>query len=117
MPSSAAVENRIFQVLADPSRRAIFERLTRGEAAVKELTARFDISQPAVSQHLAALKDAKLVNARRDGRIVYYRVEPKGMKPLMDWLAYYRAFWMKHVDALEKHLDTMDEPKAEKKKP
>ena len=55
---SAFAENRIFQALADPSRRAIFESLTRGEAAVKDLTARFDISQPAVSQHLAALNEA-----------------------------------------------------------
>ena len=68
------VEDRVFQALADPSRRAIFESLTRGEAAVKDLTARFDISQPAVSQHLATLKDAGLVNARREGRCVYYRV-------------------------------------------
>jgi len=58
MQSAAAAEDRIFQALADPSRRAIFESLTRGEAAVKDLTARFAISQPAVSQHLAALKDA-----------------------------------------------------------
>src|SRR5262245_18111380 len=56
--NAAVAENRIFQSPADPSRRAIFESLTRGEAAVKDFTARFDISQPAVSQHLAALKDA-----------------------------------------------------------
>ena len=102
-------ETRIFQALADPSRRGIFESLTRGEAAVKELTARFDISQPAVSQHLAALKDAGLVRARRDGRRVYYRVEPRGMKPLIDWIAHYRAFWTDHVDRLERLLETMDE--------
>ncbi|MCI0630483.1 MAG: metalloregulator ArsR/SmtB family transcription factor, partial [Phycisphaerales bacterium] len=68
--SAAVAENRIFQALADPSRRAIFESLIRGrgEVAVKDLTARFDISQPAVSQHLATLKDAGLVNGRREGR-------------------------------------------------
>ena len=109
MQSVAVAENRIFQALADPSRRAIFESLTRGEAAVKELTARFDISQPAVSQHLAALKQAGLVSARRDGRRVYYRVQPQGMKPLIDWLAHYRAFWIEHVDRLERLLETMDE--------
>src|SRR6476646_3806142 len=81
---ATSVENKIFQALADPSRRAILESLTRGEAAVKDLTARFDISQPAVSQHLATLKDAGLVNGRREGRCVYYRVEPRGMKPLID---------------------------------
>ena len=109
MQSVAVAENRIFQALADPSRRAIFESLTRGEAAVKELTARFDISQPAVSQHLAALKEAGLVSARRDGRCVYYRVQPQGMKPLIDWLAHYRALWIEHVDRLERLLETLDE--------
>ena len=87
---AAAAEDRIFQALADPSRRAIFESLMRGEAAVKDLTARFDISQPAVSQHLGTLRDAGLVNYRRDGRCVYYRVAPRGIKPLVDWIAHYR---------------------------
>jgi DNA-binding transcriptional ArsR family regulator len=105
---ATAVEDRVFQALADPSRRAIFESLTRGETAVKNLTARFDISQPAVSQHLAALKDAGLVSARRDGRCVHYRVNPRGMKPLIDWIAHYRAFWTEHVDRLEALLEKMD---------
>jgi len=109
--TSVATENKIFQALADPSRRAIFESLTRGEAAVKDLTARFAISQPAVSQHLAALKDAGLVNGRREGRLVFYRVEPRGMKPLIDWIAHYRAFWTEHVDRLEELLEKMDEMK------
>jgi DNA-binding transcriptional ArsR family regulator len=91
MRSAAAIEDRIFHALADPSRRAIFESLTRGEAAVKDLTERFDISQPAVSQHLSTLKDAGLVNGRRDGRHVYYRVEPRGIAPLVNWITHYRA--------------------------
>ena len=103
-----AAEDRIFHALADPSRRAIFESLAHGEAAVKDLTARFDISQPAVSQHLAVLKDAGLVNGRRQGRRVYYRVEPRGMKPLIDWIAHYRALWSEHLDRLERLLDEMD---------
>lgn len=102
------MENKVFQALADPSRRAIFESLTRGEAAVKHLTSRFDISQPAVSQHLNALKDAGLVKGRREGRCVYYRVDPRGMKPLIDWIAHYRAFWMEKVDRLERLLEKMD---------
>src|SRR5262245_22423224 len=109
MQSGALAENRIFQALADPSRRAILKSLMRGEAAVKDLTARFDISQPAVSQHLATLKEAGLVKGRRDGRLVYYRAEPRGMKPLIDWIAHYRAFWTEHVDRLERLLETMDE--------
>ena len=109
MQSGALIQHRIFQALADPSRRAIFESLARGEAAVKELTARFDISQPAVSQHLAALKRAGLVDARRAGRSVYYRVQPRGIEPLVDWISHYRAFWTERVDRLEQLLEEMDE--------
>lgn len=117
MPPSTAAKDQVFQALADPSRRAIFESLTRGEAAVQALTARFDISQPAVSQHLAALKKAGLVHDRREGRNVFYRIDPKGMKPLIDWIAPYRAFWNTHVDALEQHLDRMDRPTDRRKTP
>ncbi|HEX6309538.1 MAG TPA: metalloregulator ArsR/SmtB family transcription factor [Longimicrobiales bacterium] len=108
MRNTIVIENRVFQALADPSRRGIFEALTHGEAAVKDLTARFDISQPAVSQHLAVLKDAGLVNGRREGRLVYYRVTPRGLRPLIDWIAHYRAFWLEHVDRLEQLLEKMD---------
>ena len=99
----------IFQALADPSRRSIFESLSQGEAPVKELTTRFEISQPAVSQHLAALKKAGLVTSRREGRLVYYRVEPAGMQPLLDWIAHYRTFWTGRVGQLERLLAEMDE--------
>lgn len=108
MHASVAIETKIFQALADPSRRAIFEALARGETGVRNLTERFDISQPAISQHLAFLKDAGLVNSRKDGRCVYYRVEPKGMKPLIDWLNYYRIFWAGSLSRLEKLLEKMD---------
>ena len=108
MQSTTAAENKVFQALADPSRRAIFESLTRGEAAVKDLTARFDISQPAVSQDPAALHAAGLVSGRRDGRRVFYRVEPRGIKPLLGWIAHYRAFWTDRVGRLERLLERMD---------
>jgi DNA-binding transcriptional ArsR family regulator len=106
--SAGALEQGIFLALADPSRRAIFESLTRGEAAVKDLTARFAISQPAVSQHLATLKDAGLVNSRRAGRLVYYRVRPHGLRPLVNWIAQYRAFWSEHLDRLDHLLERLD---------
>ncbi len=102
-------EDSVFRALADPSRRAIYERLTRGEAPVKDLTARFDISQPAVSQHLATLRSAGLVSERRDGRLVYYRVEPSGLLPLIDWIAHYQAFWLERLDRLQALLKEMDE--------
>jgi DNA-binding transcriptional ArsR family regulator len=97
-------EDRVLRALADESRRKIFERLARGEAPVKDIAARFDISQPAVSQHLAVLKHAGLVAARRDGRNVFYRVVPKGLAPLADW---YRRFWNERVDELQKLLAEM----------
>lgn len=109
MKNEAAAQNKLFHALADPSRRAIFEALMQGEAAVKELTARFNISQPAISQHLAILRDAGLVTGRRQGRTVYYRVEPGGMKPLIDWIAHYRSFWAERADRLEQLLERMDE--------
>src|ERR1044072_4986347 len=109
MQRAAEASDKLFQALADPSRRAIFESLTHGEAMGKDLTPRFDISRPPVSQHLAAWKEAGLVSGRREGRCVYYRVEPRGMKPLIDWIAHYRAFWTGHVDRLEKLLERMDQ--------
>ena len=109
MQTAVAAEDKMFYALADPSRRAIFKSLMRGESAVKDLTARFEISQPAVSQHLAALKDAGLVIGRREGRCVYYRVEARGLKPLIDWIAHYRVFWTEHVERLEQLLEKMDE--------
>jgi len=101
-------QDAVFRALADPSRRAIFERLTRGEAPVKDLTARFEISQPAVSQHLATLRAAGLVAERREGRLVYYRVEPRGLRPLVDWIAHYQAFWLDRLDRLKAMLEEMD---------
>jgi len=101
--------DRVFRAIADPSRRAIFEHLTHGEAAVRDLTPRFHISQPAVSQHLAVLRDAGLVSERRAGRLVYYRVEPRGLRPLVDWIAHYQAFWTERLGRLREVLEEMDE--------
>ena len=102
-------EDAIFKALADPTRRAVFERLTLGEAAVKDLTARFHVSQPAISQHLAALRNAGLVAERREGRNAFYRVKPRGLRPLVDWLEHYQAFWQGRIDDLEATLNEMDE--------
>lgn len=101
--------DRLFQALADPRRRAIFESLAAGEAAVGELAARFPISQPAVSQHLAVLKEAGLVRGRREGRRVVYEVEPDGLEPLVDWIRDARRFWTKRLGRLETLLQEMDE--------
>ena len=102
-------EGEIFYALADPTRRAIFERLTHGEAAVKELTPRLRVSQPAVSQHLAALRRAGLVTERREGRHVYYRVTPSGLAPLVGWIDHYQAFWLDRLKRLKALLQEIDE--------
>jgi DNA-binding transcriptional ArsR family regulator len=102
-------QDAVFRALADPTRRAIFERLTRGETAVKDLTERFHVSQPAISQHLAALRQAGLVTERREGRFAYYRVEPRGLRPLVDWITHYQAFWVDRLDGLKALLEEMDE--------
>jgi DNA-binding transcriptional ArsR family regulator len=102
-------QDAVFRALGDPTRRAIFERLTRGEASVHALTERFDISQPAVSQHLASLKRAGLVRERRDGRFALYRVEPAGLAPLVDWIEHYQAFWLDRLKRLKALVEEMDE--------
>jgi DNA-binding transcriptional ArsR family regulator len=100
--------DEIFRALADPTRRTIYERLTAGEAAVKDLTAAFDVSQPAISQHLAALRSAGLVRERRQGRMVFYCPDPNGLKPMVDWIAHHQAFWLDRVSRLEKLLEEME---------
>jgi DNA-binding transcriptional ArsR family regulator len=87
------LESQVFQALADPTRRAVFERLSRREMSVAEITAGFSVSQPAISQHLAALRRAGLVRERREGRRAYYRSEPTGLEPLAAWMERYRQFW------------------------
>jgi DNA-binding transcriptional ArsR family regulator len=104
-----AVSNAVFKALADPTRRAIFERLTRdGEQTVHSLTQRARISQPAVSKHLALLKRAKLVRHRRCGRETRYSVRPQALAPLVDWLNVYGAFWRDRFDRLESFLERME---------
>ena len=92
----------IFKTLSDPTRRALFERLSReGEITVHALTFPSGVSQPAVSKHLNSLKLAGLVRDRRDGRETYYRVVPEGLTPLFDWLKFYATFRHTRFDQLE----------------
>src|SRR5579863_9990448 len=97
----------LFRALSDPTRLAVFECVARREMTVSELTARFDVSQPAISQHLAALRNGGLVSQRKDGRHVYYRADPEGMKPLIHWLSHYQAFWKERIPRLHKLLKEM----------
>lgn len=99
----------VFRALADPTRRALLERLAHGETTVSDLTAQFQVSQPAVSQHLATLRRAGLVSDRHAGRHVYYRAEPAGLAPLMDWIDHYQNFWHDHAMRLRTLLKEMDD--------
>jgi DNA-binding transcriptional ArsR family regulator len=103
------VEIDVFRALADPTRRAMLERLARKEMSVSELTADFPISQPAISQHLASLRGAGLVTERREGRFAYYRADPAGMQPLLSWIDQYRASWPKRIEKLKHVLKRMDQ--------
>jgi len=100
----------LFKTLADPTRRAIFERLSRdGEQTVRVLTDHSGVSQPAVSKHLGVLKLAGLVRDRREGRQTHYSAEPQGLAPLIDWMRLYGAFWRDRFDRLEDLLTRMDQ--------
>jgi DNA-binding transcriptional ArsR family regulator len=104
-----ANQNSVFRALADPTRRGIFEELTRqGEQTVHALTRCAGVSQPAVSKHLTVLKRAKLVGHRRDGRETHYRATPNALTPMVDWLSLYGAFWRDRFDQLENLLNRMD---------
>ena len=104
----AAADN-LFKALADPTRRALFERLTRdGEQTVHALTGGFGVSQPAISKHLTLLRRARLVRNRRAGRETHYRAQPQALAPLVDWMSVYGAFWSDRLDRLEDLLKRMD---------
>jgi DNA-binding transcriptional ArsR family regulator len=100
----------LFRTLADPTRRAIFERLCRdGEQTVGALKARARVSQPAVSKHLALLKRAGLVRDRHEGRQTHYSAQLSALAPLIDWTSQMTGFWEKRFDALEDLLKRMDQ--------
>lgn len=102
------IEADVFRMLADPTRRALFERLVDREMSVSDLKAGFCVSQPAISQHLAALKGAGLVRERREGRFAYYRADPQALEPLVDWVDRYRTFWPDRITKLKDVLKRMD---------
>jgi DNA-binding transcriptional ArsR family regulator len=100
----------LFRTLADPTRRAIFERLcSDGEQTVGALTARAKVSQPAVSKHLGVLKQAGLVRARHQGRETHYSAQLRALAPLIDWTSRMTGFWQNRFDRLENLLRRMDQ--------
>lgn len=100
----------LFRTLADPTRRALFERLCReGEQTVGALTAQAGVSQPAVSKHLGVLKQAGLVRDRPEGRLTHYSAQLDALAPLVDWTNRMAGFWESRFDALEDLLNRMDQ--------
>jgi DNA-binding transcriptional ArsR family regulator len=96
--------NTVFLALSDPTRRAILERLTHGEASGTELAQPFSISVPAISKHLRVLKNADLILHRKDGRTHRFRLAARPMQEAASWLAHYQQFWETQFDSLETYL-------------
>ena len=104
-----ATIDTVMRALADPTRRAVFERIASGEEiTVVELTRGSGVTQGAISQHLKSLKQAGLVAERPEGRNVFYRAEPAGLAPLVDWMSHYGVFWRKRFANLRTLLKEMD---------
>ncbi len=100
----------LFKALAEPTRRALFERLCRdGEKTVGDLTARAGVSQPVVSKHLVVLKQAGLVRDRHEGRHTHYSAQLRALAPLIDWTSQMTGFWESRFDDLENLLKRMDQ--------
>lgn len=104
-PRVRAAHGEAFRAVADPTRRAVLDLLRDGERTVGELCARFDISQPAISQHLKVLRETGLVSVRRDGRVHYYKLEPLPLREVAQWIDHYEQFWDEKLDALGAYLD------------
>jgi DNA-binding transcriptional ArsR family regulator len=107
--TEAAAINAVMRALADPTRRAVFERVVASdEITVVELTRGSGVTQGAISQHLKSLKQAGLVAERPAGRHVFYRAEPQGLAPLVDWMNHYGAFWRERFANLSTLLKEID---------
>jgi DNA-binding transcriptional ArsR family regulator len=105
----AAPVTAVMRALADPTRRAVFERIARSEEiTVVQLTRGSGVTQGAVSQHLKALKQAGLVAERPEGRNVFYRADPEGLTPLVDWMDHYGTFWRDRFASLRTLLKEID---------
>jgi len=102
-------ENDIFTALADPTRRRIFDKLAVASMNASALREGLTISQSAMSQHLAVLRNAGLIREAKQGRCVNYQVDPDGLAQIAQWLAKYRAYWPARIDALQTLLKDMDQ--------
>ena len=107
----------VFDIIAEPNRRAILGLLVSAEQSVGEIERQLRLPQPAVSKHLRVLRDAGLVESTVDAQRRLYRLKPEPLEELDAWLVPFRRFWSAHIDALERHLDRMHRPTRTKKTP
>ena len=101
--------NHLFHVLADPTRRAVVERLGRGPAATSELARPFEMALPSFLQHLGALEDVGLVTSKKDGRVRTYQLTPQPLQAVEDWMTTQRRLWDRRLDQFDEYVRTLKE--------
>jgi len=106
----------VFEVIAEPNRRAILSLLVTSEQSVGEIERQLRMPQPTVSKHLRVLRDSGFVESTVDAQRRLYRLRPEPFREVDEWLAQFRRFWSAHVDALARYLDRMDQPTGTKRK-
>ena len=99
----------VFRAVSDPTRRQILDLLTEGERAVRDLITAFSMTQPAISQHLKILREAGLVEDRREGRLRIYSLRPEPLRAIYDWAQHFEQFWDERLDELGDYLDRESE--------
>jgi DNA-binding transcriptional ArsR family regulator len=106
----------VFEIIAEPNRRAILSLLASSQQSVGDIERQLGMTQPTVSKHLRVLRETGFVEASVDAQRRHYRLKPEPFREMDEWLAQFRRFWNAHVDALERHLDRMDQPTPKPKK-
>ncbi len=115
LPYIKTVES-VFSIIAEPNRRAILSLLVSSQQSVQQIERQLRMPQPTVSKHLRVLRDAGFVESTVDAQRRLYRLRPEPLREVDAWLAPFRRFWSAHLDALERHLDRMDQAPPTKKK-
>ena len=104
-----AAHSDVFSAVADPTRRAILDRLRRGPSPVNELASGFRVSRPAISKHLRILRTARLVHEKKEGRQRIYELDPARIQEVAKWAEEYRRFWQQSITNLKRHLEQSSE--------
>jgi len=107
----------VFEIIAEPNRRAILSLLVSSQQSVGEIERQLRMAQPTVSKHLRVLREAGFVESTVDAQRRLYRLKPEPFREVDDWLAQFRRFWSAHLDALERHLDRMDQDRMDQSTP